>query len=123
MSTTPSTTQSNDRADSLRTTDLAPIRWRQLKDSSDAELGQTMRDRLTGLEGVASSRIEYLTGCTQFALAQPGVTADGNTKEWRYFDWQRLEVAENIENPWVEVRKSESTRRADGPGEAPRGQY
>lgn len=119
MSTTEPTAQATD----ARTNDGQPVRWRALTNGLDAALGQTLRDRLTGLEGTAASRIEFLTGCTQFGLAQPGLTADGNTKEWRYFDWQRLEVAENIDNPWAQTRQSEATRRADGPGEAPRGQY
>lgn len=106
-----------------QTTDMAPVRFRALTSPDDVTLGQTVRDRLTGLTGVAASRIEYLTGCTQVGIAQRGLTTDGNTKEWRYFDWQRLEVAVNIANPWADVLTSAATARADGAGEAPQGQY
>lgn len=105
----------------IRTVDLAPVEWRRPADQFEIKLGQTVRDRLTGLEGVAGARIEYLTGCTQYAVVQNGLKADGDTKDWRYFDWQRLEYAANIANEWAEA--SAATQRGDGAGEPPQGKY
>ena len=53
-------------------------------------LGNTVRDVITGFAGIAMSRIEYLTGCTQIGVC-PRIGADGKPIEWHYFDLQRLE--------------------------------
>lgn len=97
--------------------------WQPMRNADDVKLGQTVRDRLSGLVGTAVSRVEYLTGCTQLAVAQEGLTADGKTKEWHYFDWQRLEVDIAAENPWADVRASQPTQQRNGAGEPPRGKY
>jgi len=53
------------------------------------ELGCELRDKLTGFQGIATSRHEYLTGCTQYGL-QP-TSADPTTlHKIEYFDEGRL---------------------------------
>lgn len=94
-----------------------------MRNASDIELGQTVRDRLSGLVGIAVCRVEYLTGCTQVGIAQQGLTSEGKTKEWHYFDWQRIEVDRTNPNSWKDVRASEPTRQSNGAGEPPRGRY
>lgn len=97
--------------------------WRPLSGPFEIQLGQTVRDRLSGLVGTAASRIEYLTGCTQVGVAPAGLKDDGDTKDWRYFDWQRLEVDANAPNQWADVLASEATTQRNGAGEPPRGKY
>jgi hypothetical protein len=53
--------------------------------------GQTLRDVVTGFVGVATGRVEYLTGCTQFLL-NPKVDDKNTPGEGRWFDEDRLEV-------------------------------
>ncbi len=53
------------------------------------ELGTRLRDTVTGFEGVAVARVEYINGCTQFGLAPP--VSEGKVLPVEYFDWQRLE--------------------------------
>lgn len=103
------------------TENAKPRTWRRPNDHRHIELGMTVRDRLTGMEGIAASRVEYLTGCTQYAVSQPGLTSEGKAKPWDYFDWQRLEYAADAPNEWADVRTSEATRLANGAGEAPQG--
>ena len=55
------------------------------------ELGDKVKDLITGLTGVATARISYLTGCDQV-----GVTGcagkDGKYPETHYLDIHRLVV-------------------------------
>ena len=54
------------------------------------ELGVTLRDRVTGFEGIAVCRTYHLDGCTQYGLAQR-VDKEGKKRDTEWFDWQRLE--------------------------------
>lgn len=59
--------------------------------ADDIELGDTIRDLITGAEGVATSKCEALTGCTQYCVTGK-VKEDGKYPEQHWLDWQRLEV-------------------------------
>lgn len=77
------------------------------------ELGDTVRDRVTGFEGTATSRVEYLTGCIQFGVL-PKVGADSKYPDVIYIDEQRIEIVGK--NPRI------SARPTGGPQtDAPRG--
>jgi hypothetical protein len=52
-------------------------------------LGKKYKCIITGFEGVAVGRVEYITGCNQ-ALLAPGVGADGASRESAWIDEQRL---------------------------------
>ena len=56
------------------------------------KLGQKVRDRITGFEGVATSRTEYLYGCVRIYV-EPGGLHDGKPIEPQVFDEQRLDQA------------------------------
>jgi len=64
-------------------------------------LGKEVKDKITGFEGIASSKHIYLTGCNQFGV-QPKVDKDGKIPSKEYFDEARLTVigegikAENV---------------------------
>ena len=55
------------------------------------ELGTTVKDKITGLTGVAVARTEYLTGCARISV-QPTEVKDGKTAEWVAFDEGQLDV-------------------------------
>lgn len=57
------------------------------------QLGDKVRDRLTGFEGVATGRHEYLYGCTRFTVS-PVVLKDGHIAGNESFDEPQLEVLE-----------------------------
>ena len=57
--------------------------------SSMVDLGDRVRDKVTGLEGVAIARSVYLFGCAQVCVAPP---AQGGKSEAAWFDEPRLEV-------------------------------
>lgn len=53
-------------------------------------IGKTFKDNVTGFTGVATGRIEYITGCNQLCLS-PKVTDPSKATEPAWFDEQRLE--------------------------------
>ncbi len=55
------------------------------------KLGQKVKDIITGFEGIAVSRVEYLTGCAQIGVT-PSVGNDGKIPDTQYFDHTRLVV-------------------------------
>jgi len=54
------------------------------------ELGQEVKDKVTGFSGIATSHIRYLTGCDQIGVTPP--TKDGKCESIEYFDHRRLDV-------------------------------
>lgn len=72
---------------------------RQLKERNmeqqKIDLGCRVRDRVTGLTGIATSRSQHLTGCDTYWI-DPGVDKDGKLDDRRgaWFDVQRLEILE-----------------------------
>ena len=57
------------------------------------KLGVTVKDKITGLEGVVTGRVEYITGCNQ-VLMQPKLKADGDFVESRWMDEDRIDVVD-----------------------------
>ena len=55
------------------------------------KLGQKVRDTLTGLEGVAISRTEFLYGCVRVGV-QPFEVKDGKPVDATWIDEPQLEV-------------------------------
>ncbi len=85
---------------------------------SEFTLGAKLRDVVTGFEGIATSRIEYINGCVQYALV-PKVDKDGKMPPGEYFDFQRLEqIGDPIEMP---SRDGGATSMRDAPSVQYRG--
>jgi hypothetical protein len=55
------------------------------------ELGKKYRDKITGIVGVATQRIEYLHDQPQIGLEREGVDGDGHRHEIVWFAEPRLE--------------------------------
>jgi len=53
------------------------------------ELGDKVRDVVTGFEGIVDCRLEWLNGCIRFQV-QPQVLADGKPIEAHVFDQAQL---------------------------------
>jgi hypothetical protein len=51
-------------------------------------LGKTMKDQITGFQGVVTGRCEYLTGCHQLLLS-PKMEKGGKPECAEWFDEQR----------------------------------
>lgn len=54
------------------------------------KMGVKLRDRVTGLEGICTGRLEYMNGCVQFCI-KPKVGKDGKVPNGDWIDSQQLE--------------------------------
>lgn len=54
-------------------------------------LGDKVQDKVTGYEGIATARVEYLNGCTQYGVSGK-VDKDGKVPDVLYIDHSQLEV-------------------------------
>lgn len=59
----------------------------------EIKLGNKVRDLITGYEGVATAKVEYINGCIQYCV-KPKIGADGKMPDPEYIDSQQLEVIE-----------------------------
>jgi hypothetical protein len=57
----------------------------------DIQLGQIVKDQITGFQGVVTGKCQYITGCNQ-ALVIPKVKDDGTKTDGAWFDEDRLEI-------------------------------
>lgn len=73
------------------------------------KLGERLRCKITGFEGVATLRSTNFNGCIQYALQ--GKAKDGVVPDAQYFDYKYLEPVENVAPITV---KSESSGPAIG---------
>lgn len=53
-------------------------------------LGDTLKDKITGFKGVAIAHCEYLTGCDQYCL-KPKINKDGKVEDGVWVDVESLE--------------------------------
>jgi len=54
-------------------------------------MGKKVKDRISGFEGIAMSRHEYLNGCIQWGI-QAKVDKDGNMPEIEHIDQEDLKI-------------------------------
>ncbi len=54
-------------------------------------LGKKAKDKITGFEGIITSKHIYLTGCNQYGI-QPPVDSNGKIPTVGYFDEGRIEI-------------------------------
>ena len=72
------------------------------------ELGDRVRDKISGLEGIATAHAQHLTGCDRFWVA-PRVGQDGKPVDGMWIDIDMLEIVV----PQV-VQRVKYTRAAPG---------
>jgi hypothetical protein len=70
----------------------------------DVNLGDKVRDKITGLKGIAVARTEFINGCVQY-LVQPKINKDGTIPQDVGIDSQSIEVIK----PKVKKIKREET--------------
>jgi len=83
-------------------------------------LGQTVRDKLTGLTGTVVARTEWLYGCVRLTV-QPHGVKDGKPFDFYTFDEPQAEVleadtllaVEAAEKPYNHGPREDAPRQAD----------
>lgn len=88
------------------------------------QLGQRVRDRITGFQGIAESRHEYLNGCVRYGIQPEGLDKDDKMKEVKVIDEPQLEVVRNQIRNFVGINDplqapATSTFRTGGPRRDP----
>ncbi len=84
-------------------------------DEVRVELGQKVRDKLTGLEGTAIGRTEWLYGCVRITIQPKGVK-DGKPFDAWVTDEPQCEVLDNKKAPKAKPRhgpRPDAMRRPD----------
>ena len=61
------------------------------------KIGQRIRDKITGFEGVVIGKTIWLTGCNTFGLQSEKTTDDGTPLKTQWFDENRLEKVEGAD--------------------------
>lgn len=56
------------------------------------QLGQVVRDLITGFEGIVIGEVAYITGCNQCLVQPPCKASTGDFVESRWVDVDRLTV-------------------------------
>ncbi len=79
------------------------------------ELGERVKDVVTGFVGVIMSRAEFLTGCAQYGVTSTKLDKDGKRHEWEYFDENRLVLfGKGIKLPTDKESKEKPVKGFDG---------
>lgn len=68
-------------------------------------LGNRVRDYITGFEGVAISVAEHLFSSPQICILPASLNPDDSTKQAEWFEYQRVQVIEELERPKHVTRK------------------
>ena len=74
-----------------------------------AVLGKTYKDSISGFEGVAVARAEYLYGCVRVMIAPTKLKPDGDFLPDGWFDEPQLVLVRA-------AKTSGRKKKADGPG-------
>lgn len=59
---------------------------------SQIELGDKVKDIVTGVVGIAIGKSSWITGCDQYCVQQGKVSAEGKVSDGLWFDENRLSV-------------------------------
>lgn len=54
------------------------------------EIGDVLKDKVTGFRGMVLGRTEYATGCKHYGLCPQKLTKEGKAPEWEWYDEMRL---------------------------------
>lgn len=65
---------------------------------SKIELGDLVKDTVSGFKGIAVGRTTWLFGCDRVTVHPQGLTKDGKTFETQAFDEPQLEVVKKAKS-------------------------
>ncbi len=84
-------------------------------------LGSKVKDVVSGFEGVAMGRAEYLTGCTQYLVAPVKLDKDNKLGDAHWFDEGRLSITAPPTKVLASVGKQPQVANGGPQSDAPRG--
>lgn len=85
------------------------------------KLGNTLRDKVTGVTGMTTGYLTYYNGCRQWNI-HPKVGDDGKQQDALYYDEQQLEfVDDGIAAGATNIDQNDSDAKRGGSPSSPRG--
>lgn len=69
-------------------------------------LGETLKDSVTGFTGIAISKVVFLNGCIQYCVKPTKLGKDGKAIDGEYIDSQQLVFVDNGINKQVDENKT-----------------
>jgi hypothetical protein len=61
------------------------------------DLGQEVKDKVTGFSGVIVARTDYMTGCVRYSVQCKKLDKGGKPQDWQSFDEDQLiDLKKNI---------------------------
>lgn len=85
------------------------------------ELGSKVKDIVSGFEGIATGRAEYMTGCVQYLVSTTKLGKDGDIQNSHWFDEMRLKVTAKPSATLAQARDRFAATQPGGPQDEPRG--
>lgn len=84
-------------------------------------LGLSVRDIVTGLEGIAVSATLYLNGCLHYCIQKRGADKDGKPFELEWVDAQQIQVMseKSIFEEWPNAGQKSGAEPTGGPHKEP----
>jgi len=79
------------------------------------KLGDKVRDLHSGFTGIATSRVEFLTGCIQYAVQPPHVKKGESFPDAVYLDECRLENLTTKKKPAKDLAKGGPSAKVSAP--------
>jgi hypothetical protein len=78
------------------------------------ELGERVKDIVTGFSGVIMARSEFFTGCDQYGIAETKLNKEGKRGDWEYFDETRLiKIGKGIKLPVENEKKRKANKKSN----------
>lgn len=89
------------------------------KEFEPIELGDRVKDPISGFEGIAHAQTTWLNGCIRIAVQPEKLDKDGKVPEDRYFDQSQLRVLKKrvqipVQLTVSEVKPEPVKRRSNG---------
>lgn len=50
------------------------------------DVGQEVKDKVSGYQGIIMGRSQYLTGCNRYSIQNRKLTKEGKPADWQTFD-------------------------------------
>lgn len=66
------------------------------------DLGQELKDQVTGYQGVCMVRAEYFTGCRHYGVLSHELNKDGEERAWNWLDesrWEAVDIHATLNTP------------------------
>lgn len=85
------------------------------------DIGQEVKDIITGFTGIIAVRADYITGCDRYGVMDRKLDKDGKPKDWIWFDENTLvatkkkKIKLDREKERKPAKKIKGGPRPDGP--------